>query len=119
MMVEEFKHTLPEKVATYLNEHKVETLSQAAVRADEFVLTHKSFANSTPCSESQEDSSTSKAVHSVSGLKSKDERVCYFCRKPGHVIAECRTMQKQQRSSGTAPSVKSNMLVHSPQSDDE
>lgn len=40
MLLEEFKHCVPHAVATYLTEHKVSKLSEAAIMADEFVLTH-------------------------------------------------------------------------------
>ena len=39
--MEEFKKCLPERIVVSLNEQKVETLSKAAVCADEFVLTHR------------------------------------------------------------------------------
>ncbi|XP_041966835.1 uncharacterized protein LOC121724378 [Alosa sapidissima] len=49
LLLEEFKNCVPETVATYLNDQKVTTLSQAAVCADEFVLTHRSsFLFSSP-----------------------------------------------------------------------
>lgn len=37
VLLEEFKTCLPEKVVVYLNEEKVDSLSKAAVLADEFV----------------------------------------------------------------------------------
>ena len=42
LLIEEFKKCLPGEVKTYLDEKKVETLSQAGVLADDYVLTHKS-----------------------------------------------------------------------------
>ncbi len=42
VLLEEFKSCLPELVVVYLNEQKVTSMSQAAVLAEEFVLTHKS-----------------------------------------------------------------------------
>ena len=45
MLLEEFKNCLPEAVCVYLNEQKAVTSDQAALLAEEFVLTHKiSFA---------------------------------------------------------------------------
>ncbi len=41
ILLEEFKGCLSERVVVYLSEQKVNSLSQAAVLADEFVLTHK------------------------------------------------------------------------------
>uniref|UniRef100_A0A669D3Y3 SCAN box domain-containing protein n=1 Tax=Oreochromis niloticus TaxID=8128 RepID=A0A669D3Y3_ORENI len=42
ILLEEFKKCLPERIVTYLNEQKVSSLTDAALLADEFVLTHKS-----------------------------------------------------------------------------
>uniref|UniRef100_A0A0E9WWD8 SCAN box domain-containing protein n=1 Tax=Anguilla anguilla TaxID=7936 RepID=A0A0E9WWD8_ANGAN len=41
MVLEEFKNGLPEAITTYLSEQKVIKVSEAAILADEFVLTHK------------------------------------------------------------------------------
>lgn len=41
-MLEEFKNCIPSNIAVHLNEQKVTLLSNAAVLADEFVLTHRS-----------------------------------------------------------------------------
>lgn len=40
-LLEEFKTRLPEKIVVYLNKQKVESLTKAAIFADEFVLTHR------------------------------------------------------------------------------
>lgn len=42
MVLEQFKQSVPEQVATYINERKVKSPSEAAILADEYVLTHKS-----------------------------------------------------------------------------
>lgn len=41
ILLEEFENCLPEVVSVYLNEQKAMTLEQAAILADEFILTHK------------------------------------------------------------------------------
>ncbi|KAK0146674.1 Retrovirus-related Pol polyprotein from transposon 412 [Merluccius polli] len=41
VLLEQFKNILPERIATYLNKHKVKTAAEAAVLADGYVLTHK------------------------------------------------------------------------------
>ena len=43
LLIEEFKNCLPGEVRTYLDERKAETLNQAAVLADDYILTHKSL----------------------------------------------------------------------------
>ncbi len=45
MIVEQFKISVSEQIATYVNEHKVQSPEEAASLADNFVLTHRtSFA---------------------------------------------------------------------------
>ncbi len=41
ILVEEFKNCVTEKIVVHLNEQKVTSLTEAAIFADEFVLTHK------------------------------------------------------------------------------
>jgi len=53
ILLEEFKNCVPEAVSTYLNEHKVLEIGEAAVLADEFVLTHKSVFDEKYRGESQ------------------------------------------------------------------
>ena len=60
------------------------SLSQAAVLADEFVLTHKPahvFATSP----------TTQFRKSVSlPLRFREERECFYCHELGHLIADCQ-----------------------------
>lgn len=41
ILLEDFKNCLPETVTVYLNEQKAKRLDEAAVLAEEYVLTHK------------------------------------------------------------------------------
>ncbi len=41
ILIEEFKNCVSEKIVVHLNEQKVTSLTDAAIVADEFVLTHK------------------------------------------------------------------------------
>eukprot|EP00064_Thunnus_orientalis_P021846 superscaffoldBa00006904_g22014 len=44
VLLEQFKDILPECVTTYLNEQQVKRVTEAAVLADEYTLTHKVYA---------------------------------------------------------------------------
>ncbi len=44
VLLEEFKNCVPESVVVHLNEQKVTSVNDAAVLADEFVLTHKNVS---------------------------------------------------------------------------
>lgn len=82
----------------YLNESKVATLSQAGVLADEFVLTHKtSFTQ--PRTETQKVTPSRERDPRPSVVlvsKGKEERQCFYCHRPGHLIAECRKLKQRQ-----------------------
>jgi len=98
MLLEEFKNCLSERVVTYLNEQKVTNLSQAAVLADEFVLTHKSVFVSTHFDKRLSlpaPQNLSPRVK-VDISQHKEMRECFYCHKTGHVIADCLTLQRKQ-----------------------
>ena len=42
VVLEQFKNIVPERLATFISEHKIKTASEAAVLADKYILTHKS-----------------------------------------------------------------------------
>ena len=41
ILIEQFKNGLPEQIATYISEHQVATVSEAATLADDYALIHK------------------------------------------------------------------------------
>ena len=78
------KNCLPSPVATYLNERQTNTVREAAVLADEYALTHRmSFRDK------------QKSEDSQSRTNSSVDQVCFYCRKPGHLVAECPVLLKK------------------------
>ena len=71
VLLEEFKNSISERIVTYLNEQKVMSLSQAAVLADEFVLTHKPAHVFSTSPTTQFRKSVSLPLHS------REERECF------------------------------------------
>ena len=57
ILVKECKSCAPSDVRTYLDEKKADTLSQAAILADDYVLTHKKSFNHRPAGPSQKSDS--------------------------------------------------------------
>lgn len=49
LLLEDFKSSIPENIVVHLIEQKVANLSDAAVLADEFVLTHQTVSPRTSC----------------------------------------------------------------------
>uniref|UniRef100_A0A7N8YKI4 Gypsy retrotransposon integrase-like protein 1 n=2 Tax=Mastacembelus armatus TaxID=205130 RepID=A0A7N8YKI4_9TELE len=93
VLLEEFKQCLPDRVVTYLNEQKVETLTDAAVLSDEFALIHKHTFEPV----------TKVRLPKISklgdiGLTSNvpAERQCFYCHQVGHIIADCPSLKKKQ-----------------------
>ncbi len=96
ILLEDFKACVPESVVVHLNEQKVQALTDAAIIADEFVLTHRNVFSSTrqmknpsPVVESSElfqSASRSMKTETSGGARRKaspkrvgDKRVCFYC----------------------------------------
>ncbi|XP_030216443.1 uncharacterized protein LOC115546817 [Gadus morhua] len=105
ILLEEFKKCLPDRIVVYLSEQKVNSLSSAAVLADEYVLTHKVML---PSESVERPRYVPASQHSSPKPQSprREDRECYYCHKPGHVIANCITRKRrgqQSSSSGAQP----------------
>ena len=113
ILLEDFKACLPERVVLYLNEQKVVNLDQAAVCADEFMLTHKSvFSSSSGRRDAVGGKGGKKFVSKTppksdvvdgSGSSGSRERDCYYCHEKGHMIASCPTLKRKENSSSVKP----------------
>lgn len=102
MLLEDFKKCVPERTVLYLNEQKVTTLASAAVLADEFALTHKGVFSSAH----GDKSSSAVSLRPAPQLKPKveqprEKRECFYCRKIGHLIADCGLLKKKQLNSNS------------------
>ena len=102
MLLEEFKNCVPKKIVVYLNERNVSSLSEAAVMADEFVLTHK-VVFSPPGGDVITGASvqSSVEVNKPSAVLS-DTRECFYCHEVGHLIAVCPALERKRKKSQTA-----------------
>ena len=109
MILEEFKNCLPSEVKTYIEEQKTATLRQAAVQSDNYSLTHKtSFGRTSYHSgdkvREQDEANTNLGLPSFSS-PNPDRRLtrlpssptCFYCKKRGHVMAECRALEKKNQ----------------------
>lgn len=91
MLVIEFKNCVPKGTIVSLNKQKVTTLQQAASLAMEFALTHRNsfLRRGSPLHDSPPKVSDPQAViGNVPRLSSATERR-FYCRKTGHLIADC------------------------------
>ena len=110
VLLEEFKRCLPDRIVVHLNEQRVASMSEAAIFADEFVLSHKSVFNATPVSPPSHRkvgyvrnyaSQPGQRPSEQAGARQREERVCHYCKKVGHLIADCRQRQQKQSQNGS------------------
>ena len=110
MVLEQFKNVVPERLAMFINEHKVKTAAEAAVLADEFNLTHRgsnreyvqyrpSYTREEPpttrFSRNYSGQSVTGQVHS-SPSESDVENKCHYCLKGGHWKRECPLLEGRE-----------------------
>uniref|UniRef100_A0AAV2KT16 CCHC-type domain-containing protein n=1 Tax=Knipowitschia caucasica TaxID=637954 RepID=A0AAV2KT16_KNICA len=76
----------------------VQPVDEAAVLADEFALTHRTTFgtanNRSFVSEPIRRSANTPPVH-------KEQRECFYCHKPGHVISNCLALKRKSNYSAT------------------
>ncbi|XP_059838017.1 uncharacterized protein LOC132400734 [Hypanus sabinus] len=110
VLMEEFKRSIPVEVRTYLNERDTDKLQDCARLADEYVLIHK---NKFPQGrifkrkinmETQGKSEIKSEVNEKGKEEGKPVKErqfglnCNYCKKPGHVIANCFRLKKKKEA---------------------
>ena len=130
ILLEEFKKCLPERIVVYLNKQKVETVSKAAVCADEFVSTHRAVFPSVrrehfPVAGAGKNPKVQPKTPLRSSPSPSDSRECFYCHELGHLIAHCPTLlrrdgqnSKRPKSVGLVQSAPT-PLISPPEPDDE
>ena len=122
MLLEEFKSCLPSEIKTHLDERRAEDLRQAAIWADDYALTHKASFKKIQSAQVESVNKASGELklasnnHQTSNVRGKTEPsimnaaglppgpVCFYCKKRGHVKAECRALQKKNAKTLTVTS---------------
>lgn len=111
MVLEDFKNCLPQSVATHISEHKDLTPASAAVLADEYVLTHKrmpAFTESpqnvsiSPRFRVSDCAAPSPEMRAPLGFRGTP--TCSYCKKRGHVLAECFSLKRKNQAQQHASS---------------
>ena len=129
VLVEEFKNCVSRDVKTYLDEKKAENLKEAAVLADDYVLTHKGLSSQRTSTTSALNQNASSFIHTNPGQRCYNLRPngrnhqqsgrgnwkrnvppsgpeCYYCKKKGHVMSYCWHLRN-----ATSGSTKSTMTT--------
>ena len=133
ILIEEFKACVPPGIKTYIDEQKASTLHQAAVLADDYSLTHRNAfapADSSGSAGSRDDkSAASPSSNNTPFGKHRNQHdnrinlkshsmVCDYCKRRGHVMAECWLLQQKSKPNALVRTVSkplrlSRMVVES------
>ena len=104
VVLEQFKNIIPDRLTTYINEHKVKTAAEAAVLADEFVLTHKltkprEYAPYNFSREEFRPRRFNETPRPEYGVRNKtDEGNCHYCLEKGHWKNECPALRDKKQT---------------------
>lgn len=105
IVLEQLKNTLPERLATYLNERKVETASEAAALADEYILIHKSsfkeraFVRTDLSWKGEQNAGVVNAKTNGKFRSNCDStKICNYCREKGHFKADCPVLNSKNKT---------------------
>ena len=119
IVLEQFKSTLPERVATYVAEKQTKNESDAAVLVEEYELTHKAHMRSSNVHKTDFPTSRSANVgaHQPSGvdranIRSDADQSCRYCRATGHSKWSCPVLKARSKERFSV--VKPDMLAASP-----
>ncbi len=101
IVLEQFKNSVPARIATYINEQKADTAAKAAALADDYVLTHRSSFEFRKRDEVFEDK--------IDRIPRNSSLICNYCRGKGHWKSECPVLTA--KSKGGKARVKPAVLV--------
>ncbi|XP_039531236.1 uncharacterized protein LOC120481582 [Pimephales promelas] len=89
IVLEQFKNSVPARIATYINEQKAETTAKAAELADDYILTHKSSFEFRKRDDSFEDR--------LDHMPRDSSLICNYCRGKGHWKNECPVLKSKSK----------------------
>ncbi len=104
IIVEQFKISVSEQIATYVNEHKVQSPEEAASLADNFVLTHRTAT----VWQTREEASVARFTNSTSqsgrifSNKFDSLKTCNYCHGKGHWKADCLILKSKNKRTETS-----------------
>lgn len=124
ILLEQFRNIVTDNIATYINENKPGTVAEAAVLADEFILTHRSgfadaraggsvsYRDNLSQQRSRKFDVVPPAQRSVNSVRGKtDDNVCHYCFNNGHWKNECPVLAGKLRSRGKKINFVPTLLV--------
>ena len=114
VVLEQFKNSIPQRIATYLSEQKATTVLKAAELADDFVLTHQSSLGDAQRRASSYGNSRYSAQLPTSGPSQafkasrgryEGGRVCNYCQGAGHWKDQCPVLRSKSKYESFSPAL--------------
>ena len=104
VLLEEFKRSIPTEIHTHIDEQRVTSLAEAAIMADDYSLIHKKFTPKRSYTSPKADfqSSDETSDQNLQQKEGYDDRVCYYCKMSGHVIAKCPKLERKNQAKENA-----------------
>jgi len=110
MVLEQFKNSVPSRIAVYIGEHNVKTPEEAARLADDFVLTHKTTFVDWHARDVQYIKSPSNGNRVSTGTFDPN-KICNYCHEKGHWKADCPVLKKKSKHNAQSSHVKPSALA--------
>ena len=107
IILEQFKNSVPERIATYINERSVKTAAKAAALADDYGLTHGGECSGVRGGSGHRENSSAGGTWSGRPvrpvvLEQRSERgrhdfdkICNYCHKRGHWRRDCYALKSK------------------------
>lgn len=123
IILEQFKNSVPERIATYINERSVKTAAKAAALADDYVLTHGGECSGVRGGSGHRENSSAGGTWSGRPvrpvvLEQRSERgrhdsdkICNYCHKQGHWRRDCYALKSRTKQTGASGNPKPMMFV--------
>lgn len=126
MLIEELKRRLPESVRSYVEDRDPTDYRSWATLADEYAISHKAqnyrdtrqtarnpqAESLQPLAENSHPREPTRPIATDSNVRAKpapDTRfrketriTCHYCKKPGHIMSECRKLQEKRGQANQA-----------------
>ncbi|XP_039522080.1 uncharacterized protein LOC120478215 [Pimephales promelas] len=90
VILEQFKDSVSECIATYISERGVKSIGEAAALADDYFLIHSSRGGAGP-----HEARASRQFVDRSGVSGDSEKICNYCHKRGHWKNDCYALKSR------------------------
>ena len=96
--LEQFKQSVPDYIAIYINEHKVTCPNEAAVLADEYVLTHKRIFGERHSQDKYQKTGYFPPKLDQPLMGKGDPNMCNYCHQKGQWKKECPLIKERMKA---------------------